>query len=385
MELIDADAPNYGEQTALISVSDGRPVLLRTYYAPVAQEIRSDAPEPGADGWDWIEGVNYFTDGKSQSSSEERSFDEVTPIDPDGLEISLTTAVSETSYSVAWLDDGSAYEVRRDGSLIATTEESHFTDAELEPGKTYAYSVLAVNGESAGTEKILQANTLPPNSASLSRQAEGAIERLAVQPEASWFLYNTFITNDRVAWDLFKSIGGQCAGVLGDSYGGDNRGFMTPALNWDPWATIGHRSGVRVKIDFGAQWIQQDRHVGTTYLYDSSGNVKEQGTASVDGIVFSEEAVSASLYQTKISHTVGNPLCQYGAIRYTVYVNIWKSGVMQVNGSRQPIPAHEAYGLFMNSSGGQYWQTLYHGSQGDFFCISGACVSEIIGATHAPA
>lgn len=139
-----------------------------------------------------------------------------------------------------------------------------------------------------------------------------------------------------------------------------------------------------MKIDFGPNHVTEEKNVGTTYLHNSSGGVKESRTASTSGIVFSERSVSSSLYQVKLSHEVGNPFCSTGAIRYTVYVNTWASGVMQVNGFRHPVPAHEAYGLFMNSSGSEYWTTLYQGAQGDFGSVSGLCPTQTISRTHTP-
>lgn len=139
-----------------------------------------------------------------------------------------------------------------------------------------------------------------------------------------------------------------------------------------------------MKIDFGPNYVIEQKDVGQTRLYNSSGGLKETRTASTSGIVFGERSVSSSLYQVKVSHTVGNPFCTTGAIRYAVYVNIWASGVMQVNGYRHPVPAHEAYGMFMNSVGSEYWTTMYRGTQGDFSCVSGLCPTQTISKTHTP-
>lgn len=49
-----------------------------------------------------------------------------------------------------------------------------------------------------------------------------------------------------------------------------------------------------------------------------------------------------------------------------MYADIRKSRSIQINGSRHPVPAHEAHGLFTNSTGWQYWSRMYEGAQGDF-------------------
>ncbi len=111
-----------------------------------------------------------------------------------------------------------------------------------------------------------------------------------------------------------------------------------------------------------------------------------QGTAAAGGIVFQNPTVSANNYLSLgISHEVGNPFCTFGAIRYSVpVVKIWKNGTMSISGSRQPVPHHEAYGLFTNSNGTQAWATMYRGSNGGFGCVSGLCVSDNISKTHTP-
>lgn len=383
LDVIDIDERSPDEKTAVALTSDGELVLLRSLYAPEEKAPVSDATEPGLDGW--VEGVNYFTDGASQTSEEKILFSDLPQIDPDTLELAFSTATSSTSFSAAWVEDGPVvYDVYRDGVLLASTDNGSFTDSDLAPGTDYTYTTRPATGESTGDEMTFQVHTLADNADKVVATAEDPIASLTMQPVASWFMYNTFITNQYVDWDLIQGIGGGCVGTFGDKFGGDNRGYMLPALNQDPWSFISHRTGARMKIDFGPNYVIEEKDVGASYLYNSSGGVKDTRTASDSGIVFSERSVSSSLYQVKLSHEVGNPFCSFGAIRYSVYVNTWSSGVMQVNGYRHPVPAHEAYGMFINSSGSDYWTTIYRGAQGDFGCVSGLCPTQSISKTHTP-
>lgn len=382
VEIVDIDEEDHDEKTAVALTSDGQAVLLRSLFAPEHKDPVSDAVEPGLDGWE--EGVNYFTDGVSQSSEETIQFSDLPQIDPDSLELAFSTATTSTSFSAAWADDTSTYNVYRNGVHVETTDAGSFTDSGLVSGTDYTYTVQPAAQETGGDEKTFQVHTLDEDAAKIATTAKDPIKALAMQPIASWFLYNTFISNKFVDWDVIQGTLGGCVGTFGDKFGGDNRGYVTPGLYDDPWWYISHRTGARMKIDFGPNYVIEQKDVGASHLYNSSGGLKETRTASTNGIVFSERSVSSSLYQVKVSHEVGNPFCSTGAIRYSVYVNTWASGVMQVNGYRHPVPAHEAFGFFVNSSGGEYWQPLYYGTQGDFGCVSGLCPTQTISATHTP-
>lgn len=389
VEVVSAEGASSADRSAVVVTEDDQTVLVKSLYGEGAasKERAHDAEltvrEPGLDGW--VEGETYFTDGQPQRATEELSFDQIEALDESSLDLLLSTATSSTSFSAAWLPEGSSsHEIYRDGQLITTTDDDSFTDTGLQPGTDYLYLTRATDGATAGTETTFQASTLPADATRVAESSPSAVQALAVPREASWFVYNTFITQAKVPWDIYKGIGGVCSGVPGDQYGGDNRYFRTPAVGQDPWANGTSRTGARVKIDFGPGAVIEQKNVGTTYLYNASGGVKETRTASTDGISFSERSVSANLYKVRIQTHVGNPFCQYGAIRANVYVNIWKSGTMQINGSRHPVPAHEAYGLFTNSTGWQYWSRMYEGAQGDFHCVSGTCPQQTIGRTHTP-
>ena len=75
-----------------------------------------------------------------------------------GKVVNIEKRATTTEVSISWSDpdDGSSeiseYQIERDGGslvsrfhLIATTTETHFTDTNVEPGKTYTYRITAVN------------------------------------------------------------------------------------------------------------------------------------------------------------------------------------------------------------------------------------------------
>ncbi len=272
-------------------------------------------------------------------------------------------------------------------SLYAPKPKTPTNDA-VEPGLDgwVAGETYFTDGKPITSEEVIHFDDLP--------RIDPATLELAFSTATSETSFSAAWTgNDDLAYDVLRN-GKRIATVTdgtftdsaaGDKYGGDSRSYFFPQLYLDPWGSASHRTGARMKIDFGPNAVIEQKDVGETRLYTSSGALKAKRTASTDGIVFSERSVSSSLYRVKLSHSVGNPFCNKGAIRYTVYLNTWSSGVMQVNGYRHPVPAHEAYGLFMNSSGSEYWTTMYRGAQGDFFCISGTCPTQTISKTHTPA
>ncbi|MCE7483768.1 DUF3238 domain-containing protein [Microbacterium profundi] len=208
---------------------------------------------------------------------------------------------------------------------------------------------------------------------------------LAVPPSAGWFLYDTFITDQYVPLTTLMQASG-CVGQIGQKYGGNNRVYTTPSL-WDhPWQYRGVKTGAMAKVDFvnGSPYTMQDKLVAPTYLYNQNGSLAETRTASANGIKFLDQAASSTLYQFRVSHTVGNPFCTSGAIRYEANVNIWKSGVMQLNGYRHPVPHHESYGLFTFSNGSNAWIQMYRGANQSFDCLSGLCATQLLSKTYTP-
>lgn len=70
-----------------------------------------------------------------------------------------TTAVESTRVELAWSASSDPesgvdhYRVFRDGSGVATTDSTSFSDGGLEPGTTYSYRVSAVNGDGLESDR----------------------------------------------------------------------------------------------------------------------------------------------------------------------------------------------------------------------------------------
>lgn len=193
--------------------------------------------------------------------------------------------------------------------------------------------------------------------------------------------YVTFITGSRVPADWMSAF--TCEINLGQSFGGDNRGFTLPIspipVQGGPW----YRTGFEAVADFEAppayQSIYHTRVVGPTQKYASNGALLETRVAANTGMALVNPQLLPGSYATfKMTHAVGNPFCGAGAIRYNVSsAHIYRSGTITVNGTRHPVPAHEIYGLF-HSSGSYQWLSMYQGAQGDFWCLSGLCPPQSI-------
>ena len=111
--------------------------------------------------------------------------------------------------------------------------------------------------------------------------------------------------------------------------------------------------------------------VGTTHLY-KNGALWDERTASADGIVVSDAYQSGAYAQSRWKHSVGNPYCVAGAITYDIVVRFYRSGTIEIVGSRYPVPNHEAYGRW-NFTGTDSWATLYQDTNDGFGCLTGAC------------
>lgn len=371
------------EQTVVALTSDGDPVLIRSLFESAkSEDILTEDPMTE----DQLIDAGYTTDGDAQHDQEKAFLSDLPQIDPGEVRLSQTTATSQTSFSFALADKSSEYAVYRGDDLIGKTVGGAFTDDGLSPGRNDAYTVTSTSPGPVGDQLTYAVTTLASDATEEVEKSSDPIQALSIAPSAQWFLYDTFITDQYVPIDLFTVAGGQCEGSIGDKYSGDFRSYRTPALFEHPWDNRSVRTGAMAKADFtpSGAYVLKDKTVGTTRLYSSSNVLKESRTASTSGIQFLEESASASLYRFRVSHLVRNPFCSQGAIRYEAYVNIWSSGVMQVNGYRHPVPHHESYGLFTYSNGAQAWIQMYRGSNQSFACLGGICATQTISKTYTP-
>lgn len=122
--------------------------------APPAQNMDTSDAEGAA--------VIANTGGTSSSGNED-----VAPAGPTAPDVPSNLAASAgddgTSATLTWMAVGSAtgYQVWRDGSQVASTAGTGYTDTGLTPGQTYDYTVIALNGSAASDPSDMVAVTMP--------------------------------------------------------------------------------------------------------------------------------------------------------------------------------------------------------------------------------
>ncbi|MFL4475606.1 hypothetical protein ACIPVK_16545 [Paeniglutamicibacter sp. MACA_103] len=106
---------------------------------------------------------------------------------------------------------------------------------------------------------------------------------------------------------------------------------------------------------------------------------------SLDGMQFQQLKATDSFAQVRFNHTATNPHCQLfnasygGAIRYNVMVRFYRSGVVDVIGSRRKAPAHEGWARFNTASGGEKWVSVFKLNHVSFNCLLvGLCLPQNI-------
>lgn len=369
-----------GESTTRANTASGTPVVIVRQSAPVEASPATLPPEASADavrvaqhvdgslpaelvGTEYVEGANTQT-----MSEEERT---ESP-DPSTFALRFVQALTPHSVSFAWeRDEGVATtQVLRDGAVVADGVAAAFTETGLETNRQYEYRILSRDsaGEIVGTRMIPV--SLPTTSA-MPRAAR------TYQPWVSGFVYRTFIPDSKVNMDLMTTLGCGQAGKTGMTFGGDGRSWVTPPYN-TPWDATSFRSSVFININwdnaapYDVVWTKEVR---PTTLYQN-GVLKEQRTASADGIKLSNISATSNYAQAHINHAVGNPFCAAGAITYNAWARFYRSGTFEVSGSRFPVPAHEVYGGWDNGNGTKVWRPLTRLSNEGFACLTGVCGSK---------
>ncbi|MFT4137012.1 hypothetical protein [Microbacterium sp.] len=323
------------------------------------------------------------------------NFDDLPLADTSAMEVVFVSAVTSSSVSLAWSSpaEGAEFTILRDGAPISTTVEHDFVDRTVVPSTSYTYEISAKTNGSKERSSWQYSRTIPlytlPSSTGKISSGSGPIAPLTYQAYTTAFIYKTFITQKYVSAGIMEAAGcGLSGGVgYGDQFSGDNRGFQLPGPG-APGVTPSYRSMAFLNVNWDNPYpwdVVWTYGVGATKLYDKFGNLKDTRYASTNGIVFQNPSHAGNYAHFGLSHEVGNPFCPPGgAIRYSLpSVEFYRSGTVSVSGSRMPVPAHEAYARFSNSSGSEVWRTLYRGNQGSFTClIPFFCASENINASY---
>lgn len=370
VKLVD-ELSDVGESIAIVRTNSGQPARITTQYGTPASDAapteypRITAEEPPAE----LRGEAMVRSGSFGPG-------EVGKVDQADLELQFVSAITSTTASFAWKPDieSDGYTVLRDGKVLAQTADPSFTDVGLRPNAVYSYEIVGTFDSETSADlsfsRHVPVSTLTDERSTLDAIASGA-QPLVYQTYTTAFMYKTFITQNRVKADLLQSIG--CDLSVGQSSGGDNRGFALPGSG-APHVTPSYRTMMffNVNWDNPAPWdLIWSKGVGATKKYSSSGTLLETRYASDSSMVFQNPSRSGNYAQVGMSHEAGHPFCMPpGAIRYSLTnVQFYRSGTVSVLGSRQPVPAHEAYARFSNVLGIETWRTLYQGAQGSFTCL----------------
>ena len=301
------------------------------------------------------------------------------------FKLQFMQAVTPQTVSFAWSarEGVQSTQVIRDGVIVKKNASGSFSDSGLRPGKLYEYQIVSTDSEG----EVLGTRMVPislPNSESTSQVRK--VDSRTYQPWTSAMAYRTFIPDSQVDMDYMTTMGCGQAGQSGMTFSGDDRGWATPPFNipWDSASTFRTSAFVNINWDNAAPydviWVKEVRPTG---LYQN-GVLKEQRTASSDGIQFENVSASTNYAQVQILHSVGNPFCVTGAITYNAWARFYRSGTFEVSGTRFPAPNHEVYGGWDTPSGERAWHPLARLENEGFACLTGVCGStQVYGsATH---
>ena len=140
-------------------------------------------------------------------------------------------------------------------------------------------------------------------------------------------------------------------------YGGDNRGFDATGnsfrTRWD-----------RVITWDGSLPDESRTYVGTTHVYDQSGNLVDQRTAPPNFTVGSGMG-GEDLRMWDANFDVGDPFCHVGSIASDFSAWIYRSGSYSVSGDHRSVPDHEIYVKHTNTG----WATVYQRQMESLNCL----------------
>ncbi|MGO4105780.1 hypothetical protein AB4Y63_17715 [Leifsonia sp. YAF41] len=348
------DSDEIGQRVVVGRNTAGEPVLIRIFSAPPTGEAVIPDPEIAAE--DALQNSTAMNPGKV----EETVTSETNPVVPKELfKPTFAVAVTPTSVSLAWANDNLSGYTVSEGTRERTVNDREFTDAALTPGTEYTYNIdpVATDGDSSSfTLSVATPRAVDENSRQDALSAANDALTLSAAVSGVVFEYDTFIPVAMVSGnDVFA-----CTLQTGMQFGGDGRGYVPPGDD-------DYRTSVYVNAGFTSASLSTTKYVGTTHLY-KNGVLYQQMTAPSTGITFSDKQISSTYAQARITHSVGNPFCNAGAISYGVLVRSYSSGLVEVIGTRLPAPNHAGWVLFKYT-----WESLFKYDNEGFICLTGVC------------
>jgi hypothetical protein len=298
--------------------------------------------------------------------------------DPELLKPTFAFAVTATTTSFGWVPNSSAekYEVLRDDEVVGLSSEPRFSESGLKSSTAYDYEIVGYAADgSVVSQRMLPIETL---GATVDGDRSQIVVPMSYQPYTTAFTYETFIPNAQVPLGFMETMGCGQGGFPNRTFGGDNRSWATPTFS-TPWDTPNYRTMLfaNVNWDNPAPYdVIIQGGIGPTKLYDN-GTLIETRTATFNDTEITDTYKSGSYAQTRWDHSVSNPFCLAGAITYHVVVRFYRSGTIQIEGWRWPVPNHEAYGRW-DSGSGESWDSVYLATNEGFQCLTGICEDDTI-------
>ncbi|WP_162940348.1 hypothetical protein [Gryllotalpicola protaetiae] len=292
--------------------------------------------------------------------------------------------VTPSTVTLTWapITGAEQYAVSRNGIVLVrlNSGEDSFHDTDLAPATEYEYQLSASGVSDDGLPTQLSARTVEIQTAGnqLKRSSNGSVVPFTNQPYDTAFVWKTFIPQSRVDLDFFATISCGAIGDGGVQFGGDNRGYQTPNSS-TPNETPDYRTQMFVNVNWdnpSPYDFYLGKYVNASTKYDD-GVLVDTETASADGMTFTNVQHSGNFASVRLNHDVGNPFCSAGSIKYNANINFYRSGTVEVVGSRAPVPDHEGYARF-NNTGSEFWVTMFNRDNKGFDCLSGGCTPDDI-------
>ncbi|MHA3684296.1 hypothetical protein ACXR2W_08575 [Leucobacter sp. HY1908] len=369
------------ERYQLIENRSGDAGLVARQYIPKADETVGDPSLQGD--------VNPgFTD-EQPLPVEEFGGSTILDENPEGWEPSFSYGVTSSTATFLWDRAIGNFSLSTDAGVNITSSDQQIVLENLKPGQRHTVTLRGETPNSAGeivaTERIVNFSTLPVAELDkLEPLDDSLITPLVYQSVSTQLTYRTFIPGA-------SAPGAMCN--WGDStwsFDGDNRSWSLPNTG-EPFNAPSSRSIMMV----ASNWMQP---VGQRlYKYKNVGasvsrknNVVQSTTyASMNNMLFQNAGESSALTQVRLNHAAANPHCALfdvnygGTIQYNVMTRLYRSGTVEVDGYRRPVPNHEIYAGLDSAPVGSVVQkkyyAMYKGTNSGFHClIGGICADQLI-------
>lgn len=186
------------------------------------------------------------------------------------------------------------------------------------------------------------------------------------------YTHMTFIPQARVEVDGLPEVGCGSYPLGTTEFGGDNRSWVLPTSTF-PMSVPSFRTMVLITVSWqnpDAEKFIYGVRVNSTTLY-RDGKKTDVKTADGKDVKFEAAGANSQFAHITVDHSVGNPFCMMGSIRYRESIRFYRdTGLVEVAGWRYPVPNHEMY-IRVNVGMREEWRTLSRRTNEGFQCLVG--------------